>query len=236
MPIFIKIALNNGGKKGVGMSLGVYFPKIIHSPKIIRMEFNQIHKDCIVVGVFNEEYKKCQQASCGKNFWGNSKGGAYGKGLGRTKNDKYKPARTGFLGQMAYCKVFGDPIDFSYKKGGDKYDSIIGREYKVDIKCAMENRGKGLIYHTNEWGNRIPLNKDIYVFGYIHLEDRLNNKAEVVLTGYTLKKDIENNALVCQGVRGRGHKNYEIYFENLRPIKQLLDWKKKEYGTYEGDI
>lgn len=212
------------------MSVEIYLPKAIQEPQVVKRVFGGKEKDCVVVEISDEEYEVCEKASQGGNFWGNSKPGAYGAGLGKTDADKFKPARTGLLGQMAYGKLFGEPVDLVYRKGGDKQDNLLGGKYKVDVKCPMRNYEKGLIYHTNEWGKRIPLDKDIYVFGFIQSEDRENQKATVVMTGFALKQDVEQ-CEVQPGIKGNGHLNYEIPFSSLRPITKFLELKKSKFGV-----
>jgi hypothetical protein len=206
----------------------IYLPKTIDQPQPVKLEFDGKEKNCFFIDIAEEEYDLCEFYSQGSNFWGNSKPGAYGAGLGRTNDDKFKPARTGLLGQMAYGKLFGESVDLVYRFGGDDQDSLLGGKYKVDVKCPMKNYGKALIYHTNEWGRRIPVDKDIYVFGFIQSEDRVNKIATVVINGFSLKKDVENSD-VKPGIKGNGHLNYEIYFSNLRPIEKLLKLKKEYF-------
>lgn len=212
------------------MSIGTYLPKLIHKPQVVKRVFDGKEMDCVIVEVSGDEYELCEVASQEGNFWGNSKPGAYGAGLGKTKNDKFKPARTGLLGQMAYGKLFGEPVDLVYRKGGDKQDNLLGGKYRVDVKCPMKNYGKALIYHTNEWGKRIPVDKDIYVFGFVHSEDRENKKATVIMTGFTLKQDVKK-ADVQPGIKGNGHLNYEVPFSSLRSITKFLEFKKLTFGV-----
>jgi hypothetical protein len=192
----------------------------------VKRIFNELEKECILVQICDKEYDACEVASC--NFWGNSKKGAYGVGLGRTDDDPYKPARTGLLGQMAFSKVIGESVDLEYREGGDKQDNLIGK-YKFDMKCAMRNYGCALIYHTNEWGKKIPLDKDVYVLGYMESEDREKKIANVIIVGYALKEDV-SKCLVKPGRKGRGHLNYEVPFGSLKPITHLIAIKKKHFG------
>lgn len=206
-------------------------PKQIVEPIVVKQLFDNIEKDCIMVEIEGAEYAACEAASSGKNFWGNSKPGAYGSGLGKTDDDEFKPARTGLLGQMAFAKIFNQQVDLEYRKGGDKYDNKIGR-YTYDIKCAMKNRGEGLIQHTNEFGkkNEQALSKDIYVLAYVESEDRKQQKCKIIFAGYASKQDIQE----CEtkiGYRGSGHLNYVVAFSKLKSIVKLLQLKRKIYGT-----
>lgn len=200
-------------------------------PTVVKQLFSGIEKDCIVVEVSGNEYDACVNASIGKKFWGNSKPGAYGSGLGKTDDDEFKPARTGLLGQMAFAKIFNQPVDLEYRKGGDKFDNKIGK-YTYDVKCAMRNRGEGLIQHTNEFGkkNEQALSKDFYIFAYIESEDRIRKICKIVIVGYATRQDIQE----CEtktGYRGNGHLNYVPRFGKLRSIVKLLELKKQIYGN-----
>jgi hypothetical protein len=48
-----------------------------------------------------------------------------------------KVTRIGLLGQMAFAKIFNQPMDFEYREKGDKYDNKIG-SWTYDIN-AMRN-------------------------------------------------------------------------------------------------
>jgi hypothetical protein len=204
----------------------MYKPLFVSDPEFRYISFRGIEKECVTIEIADHDYDVCEEVS--KNFWANSKKGGYGKGLGRTNDDPYKPARTGLLGQMAFSKILCEPVDTMFRQYGDNYDNLIGG-YKVDIKCAMRNYGECLIYHTNEWGTKIPLNKDIYVCCYIDNENRKEKKANIVIVGYILRKNVEL-CPVKVGRKGNGHLNYVVNFEVLSPIKKLINAKKKYFG------
>lgn len=193
----------------------MYKPEIVINPKII----NNGSHDCISVLIKNEEYELCEETS--KNYWANSKKGAYGEGLGKTVNDEFRPVRTGLLGEMAFAKVFNTEIDLDYRAGGDIQDCILENKYTVDIKCAMSNYGKGIIYYKNEWGGEINLTKDIYVFCYLESERRKIKKAVINIVGTATSEELRKYGKIKKGIRGNGHENYEIEYSDLRPIMEL---------------
>lgn len=205
----------------------MYQPIFIENPKIMNKTFEDIEnldsfeKKCIAVVVEGEEYIICEESSYGNNCWANSKKSNYGKGLGRTEEDKYKPTRTGALGQMAFGKLINKSFDNEYKKFGDQQDYLIGK-WKIDVKCAMREKGEVLIYHTSDNGKIILLDKDIYVASYVDYENREEKKSKIVFVGYALKKDIEN----CKVQKGRKkvskHLNYVLSFKSLRSINNLI--------------
>lgn len=181
--------------------------------------YDKVEKECIVVKIDGEEYEECERAS--ENFWASSKKGAYGEGLASTKKDKRLAERTGCLGQMAFGKLTGLLVDTTYRRGGDSQDVLIGK-YRVDIKTATYDYGAVLAYHTNEWGEKQLVDKDIYVGAYIEKECRTNKIAIVVMTGFALKEDVER-CEVAVGKKGNGHLNYVIPFDTLRPITKLIN-------------
>jgi hypothetical protein len=206
-------------------------PIQIIEPTVVKKLFDGIEKDCIVIEVSGDEYDACVNASIGKKYWGNSKPGAYGAGLGSTDDDKFKTPRTGLLGQMAFAKVFNQPVDLEYRKGGDKFDNKIGK-YTYDIKCAMWDSGRNLIQHTNEFGkkNQQALSKDFYILSYIESEDIIRKKCKILIVGYATRQDVQE----CEtkiGEKGKGHLNYVVRFGKSRSIVKLLELKKQIYGN-----
>ena len=205
----------------------MYEPEKLNYFQVVKYQFKKKDVECIVVRIEDEEYRECEHAS--SSFWCNSKKGAYGKGLGATKYDEHKPVRTGLLGQMAFGKLTGLPVDTEYREGGDEQDNLIFR-HKIDIKCSMSKRDESLIYHSSANGIKIPLDKDIYVCSYIQQEDRMNKSAIVVMTGFALKEDVEV-CKVAMGKKGNGHLNYELPINTLRPIKKLIDCINKKLAS-----
>ena len=178
---------------------------------------------CFMVSIQDYEYQLCEEVS--KIWWARFKSGTYGRGLGRTDDDPDKPVRTGLLGQMAFGKLFHAPVDLKYREYGDEYDNLIGGN-RIDVKCSMRNFGTGLIYHTNERGRRIPLNKDLYVFGFVQSEIRQKGVAVVVFVGFVSTLEVEA-CEVKPGRKGRKdhkrHLNYEVPFGGMRPIAELQE-------------
>jgi len=194
-------------------------------PDPVILEFNRREMKCFSVLVQGEEYQQCVNASENENYWANSKPGEYGAGMGREADDKYKPVRTGMLGEMAFSKVFGTDIDFSYQVCGDAYDAVLGGK-TLDIKCTMKNNNKILIYKTNEWGKPVSLKKDLYIGCYVSEEDREHNWAEIIIVGWLpLKAITECPVMPGYGANGRTakHYNYEVYFRMMEPIGDLYE-------------
>jgi hypothetical protein len=211
----------------------MFRPKLIENPLATKQNykfFNEIDDkidvvshEVITVKIDGEEYEECKKTSEGGNYWANSKPGVYGAGLLKTEEDPYKPARTGLLAEMAFSKLTGEPFNNVYKKGGDTHDFLLSGKYKTDVKCSTKQTGlgPGLIQIVNEFGYKIPLRSDIYIFSYLRKEDRTNNVAEIVFVGFALREDVAK----CKkeyGYRGKGHINHEVPFHSLKPIKPII--------------
>lgn len=204
-----------------------YQPEIIEPTKFIKT-FADVEKECFAVKVEGKDYEVCSKTS--SNYWANTKPGSYGKGLISGKDDKYRPVRSGLLGEIALAKTFGLSVDVSYKEGGDKADGLFNK-YSYDIKTATYDYGAALIYHTNEWGKKVPLNKDIYISAYITSDDRENEVAEVIIVGFMLKEDVFK-CEVRRGRRGNGHLNYEVPHHKTKSIVKLHEYVQQNTREY----
>ena len=131
---------------------------------------------------------------------------------------------------MAFAKIFNQPVDLEYRKGGDKFDNKIGKR-TFDIKCAMSgNSGRNLIQYINERGqiNQHALSKDYYILSYIESDDRMQKKCKIVIVGYVTKKDIQE----CETqIAEAGHSNYVVRFSKSRSIVKMLEIKKQKCGN-----
>lgn len=195
----------------------MYTPSQLKKPVKDYFMYNHKQYECYVIKVMGVEYQKCVEASM--EYWANSKKGFYGSGIGKTEKDENKPVRTGLLGEMAFGKLCGTPVDLSYRKYGDKYDTTLNGK-TIDIKCAMRNYGSILIYQKNEWGKIIPLDNNIYVAAYISEEDRKAGYAIVHIVGYATNRDVKK-CPIKPARRGR-HFNYEVSFDILKSLDKLL--------------
>ena len=169
----------------------------------------------MLIEIKGENYKKCVEAA--KNYWASSKSGNYGRGLINSKDDPMKVERTGLLGEMAFSIFSGLPVDFSYKKGGDKTDFILNGK-TVDVKTAASNYGANCIKAYTASGKYVFRELDIYVAAYV-VEDT-GESAIVNLVGYELGSVIKG--FDPKGARARGlHKNFELDHKKLKPIEDL---------------
>lgn len=171
----------------------------------------------LLVKINPDQYKVCVDASL--NYWASSKKGAWGKGLVNSKEDKTKVERTGLLGEMAFYIISGLPYNFTFKKGGDKFDFQVNNK-TIDVKTATYNYGCICIPAYNGSGNYVFRNHDFYVSAYI-VED--NGKwAEVELVGWEFGTSVKQ--LPVKGARAKGlHKNYELEHKKVRPIEELIE-------------
>jgi len=207
----------------------LYLPELIETPYVTKKLWDNKEIDCIEVEISGDEYGLCEQTA--PLMWTNEKSQTlYNTGCGSTKSDPYKPIRTGLLGQMAVGKVFGEPVDLTYRKHGDQYDILFGT-YLVDVKCSMQKNNCVLIYRRSENGSEIPLNKDIYIFSYVkYKEDQLAKKATIGIAGFVFKEDLLDHKEKLGRVRNSRHYNIEVLWGEMRSISKLLYAKEKYFG------
>ena len=204
-------------------------PERIH---VSGRNFDTIKQEWIIVEISDDEYRMCQKA--GEESWAAEKEGSeFKEGCGNTEGDPYKVERTGYLGQMAFGKAFSQPVDLVYRKYGDEYDNIIENK-TLDIKCAMRNYGMILIRHS-ENGWKADIDKDIYVGSFVSKENRELETATVVLAGYVTKEHILekfNNPHRAKK-KGASHLNYEIPFNRMESIFDLLQHSIQKSGMFQ---
>ena len=173
-------------------------------------------KECVKCRIDGGEYLKIEKAC--ENYWANSKKGVYGKGLIASKDDIFRPVRTGMLGELAFGMWVGVEPDFSYKDKGDQQDFVV-KGLKVDVKTATRNYNAGLIRYMSEGKRIIPISKDLFVFCYLETEDRENKFAEVVLVGYIMKEAVMEKPTVP--ARRGYHWNKEVPYAELKDIGSI---------------
>lgn len=187
-------------------------------PSLMKLTFGDIEKVVYKVDVVGDEYEMCNDFS--SNMWANKKTGFYGRGMINSKDDPHKAERIGKLGEMAFSKVFGFPVDFTYREGGDKYDFVCNK-FKVDVKTSSKRPWyeAGLITATNKNGNPMELKSDIYIFGYVMLEDREKKISSIILVGGCDKETVINRPMSKAKVGN--HLNYEILYKESTSIKDI---------------
>jgi|694.fasta_scaffold18657_10 hypothetical protein len=188
-------------------------------PKLMKLTFGDVEKVVYKIDIADEEYEICESFS--SNMWANKKTGTYGRGLANTKEDPYKVERTGKIGELAFSKVFGLPVDFTYREGGDKYDFIDASNKTIDIKTSMKRPwyDAGLIRATNEGKIPMNLNCDLYVFAYLLLDEKSKKQASVILIGASEKEEIIKREKFP--ARKGSHLNYEVPYKEMISIRDL---------------
>lgn len=172
--------------------------------------------EIIIVEVMGEEYERVKNFS--SNMWANKKRGKWGSGLINTPQDEYRAERMGILGEMAFAKIFGYSVNLNYCEGGEIYDFEI-MDKKIDVKTSYKYQGAAFIKAVNVNGSVIKLVSDYYVFAFI-MSERLNY-AKIALVGFEKIENIKN----MDYTKGRSddHLNYEMQYEDLISIRDLLD-------------
>lgn len=206
----------------------LYYPTPIIEPEIVEEYFkygNGVPHNCVRVVIAGEDYDVCERVS--QKYAANDKKGAYGEGLGNSPDDPRRVTRVGLLGQTSFSKLVSESVDIEYREHGDKYDNLISG-IKYDVKCAMtKSKCEMLIYHRSANGALIPLDKDIYVGGYVRFENRETKTATVIMVGYITRE----NVLKCSiepGRLGDGHLNYVVPYAKMSPIVDLIEKIKSE--------
>jgi len=168
-------------------------------------------------------YALCQEYA--RKRGSNTKNGTtWNDGILNLRDPKHPRATEfcGLAGEFAFSKITGIPLDLNYYAGGDEQDFIIFDQTHTNAKCASTifSFRKAQLKATNEWGNLLPLEQDLYVFGGI-FEDR-GETATVWFTGAATKKMVLRYPMVPSRL-GTRWDNYEIPFEELIPMKQFLE-------------
>jgi len=169
-------------------------------------------------------YEKCEE--CSKNRWSNSKKGQFGRGLINNSDDPCRAERVGLLGEAALAQFINRKVDYKYKEGGNPFDFSLNN-LTIDIKTAAKNYGCGLIRAKTPNLTVIELKSDVYVFAYLEAENRDEQTAVVVLKGWLEKESIEKCDIVPARI-GR-HFNYQIKYEELKPIEELRKIRKDNF-------
>lgn len=166
----------------------------------------------------SDEYDICVQAA--SNMWANNKKGSrYNEGILNTKDDPIRSERIGRLGEMAYGKMIGQPIDTEYKEFGDTMDFFY-KGYKINVKCAAKYYSSEitLIKSHTESGVAVGLRQDLYVIGYLKNENKQLKQANVVILGYQTKEFISKTEIKKAK---ENHYNYQVPYQYLLDISLI---------------
>jgi hypothetical protein len=156
-----------------------------------------------------------------------SKSGSYGKGILNDKNDVHKTERIGRLGEIAYGKLFNCDPDLEYRRGGDKYDFLLG-DKKIDVKTSAHNHGNfHYVVHSDDRGHVYDLRCDIYIFFYLVEENYLRQTATIGINGYMTKFDMYHDCEIRESRYFNGN-NYCVPKKLLKPITDLYYNRFKE--------
>ena len=186
--------------------------------------------ECAKIEIGSNEYALCDASSYHRGC--SKKKGVFGRGLINDEKDPFHVERCGNLGEMAFGKLFGLPVDFTFRQRGDNGDFSMGK-YSVNVKTATYNYWTGLVRVYKSQADkdadvRIALDADLFVFGWLGTESRDKKNSIVYLAGYHKKEYIFDKCDIKPARKGREHFNYEVPFVGLSPIRQLLEkWRNK---------
>lgn len=190
-----------------------------------------VPRECAVVDVTGHEYELCWRTSIWASEKTNSK---YGEPVPQevTLSDGIpfvadQLSAYGFFGEFGWAKVTNDRVDLTYKRGGDEQDFIYQGK-SVDVKTLKPGSFLRIPSRPNITAIRgftvLPI-KDLYVCGFTTLHDMKNLHAQIAFVGYItgdiLRKKLKENKLVRSAYPNTG--NYEVYFGELSPIRDLLE-------------
>lgn len=181
----------------------------------------RLNINCVTVKLTPQEWAICNEASA--NMWSNSKSGSkYNKGLINTEEDPHFAERVGRIGEMAFSKISGLPVDLEYKVKGDDYDFIT--DYgTIDVKtsCKLPSYKQILVTGATASGKLFDIKSQIFVAAYLAHEDRIAQKATVVIVGWCDKEQLMKGGL--QKGRAGKHFNYTVHYRDLQSIAKLLE-------------
>lgn len=174
----------------------------------------EVHK----VTVSGDEYDMCDEAS--KQWWTTKKsGGGWNPGMLNNQHDPRKTERIGILGEMSFGALADMPVNLAYNEFGNTADFSV-LSHPIDIKTAARGYGLALIRCIDEFGRPMEMKCDIYMFAYLDFEDRNARTATIAHVGYVTRSELGRRRVVR--ARKGAHKNYEIPYQELKPMSKFL--------------
>ena len=180
-------------------------------------------RECAVVELTGDEYDTAWMAE----KWVSSKKSHYGspkpyKGPVKRYQGIDMKGLYGNMGELAWGKLSGLPVDLEYRVGGDQYDFLIG-DMETDIKMAFPKperfRARGpSILAVIDFKREKP--KDLYIAGFIDKDDPAEQHATVVFAGYIGKDELVERPLVAS--KYGNAQNYDIWFYEMALMRDIL--------------
>jgi len=172
-----------------------------------------------------------------KELWSkkNNKFYRWGAGILNTGQIPYKAELVGILGEMAFSKMSGLPIDSEYKKRGNSHDFKTKikptlRNVNIEVKTRLKDFGDVYVKRYDENGNIISLKSDIYVFCHLQtswneIEEKITNEETmkpilISIDGVISKKRLKTKPI--QDAFNGSHKNIVFPIEGLANINELI--------------
>jgi len=173
------------------------------------MEYKLTEHDLMLAMVAAKERTNTKSSGYANFF-----GGFHSKDKNPMSDERWFPHMIGLLGEIAYGRTFGEPIDLSFRKGGDKgYDFA----NKVEVKTRKcKDKNPWLMVRKNDF-LRKPANK--YVLCRL---DPPADDAPFTIVEFLGWIDYEGFKSGGQELEMPGRVNWVIRAECLRPIQDLL--------------
>jgi len=188
-------------------------------PKWLSGRVSVSKQEAAHVFIEGDDYLVCKKYAFHR--WSNQKKGPWGSGILNSEDDERRTERLGLIGEMAFAKLTGLPVDVEEHQFGDQYDFMV-RDVTMDIKLSSNgNHGVGFL-KIRDNDVVIPLKCRVYIFGVCTLDDRERERAGTLILGYQTREWIELNAVEAPG-RAGDWTNLEIPFNQLIPIRDLIE-------------
>lgn len=200
-------------------------------------------KDTVLVYLDENMVNECKERAvsfCKYKKWGDSaseQSKQWKKGILNDENDPSQAERIGQYGELAFSILTGIDVDKEVNDNGNKYDFPLLNNQKVEIKTSKilykeATKSKGyygpfFIKATNEYGKRLPLRSDYYVFtsifnhnGTVVSKGRLSDidatMVMIEIHGFISKEQILDNTIQRENSALNGkHTNYYIKEEEI---------------------
>lgn len=173
-----------------------------------------------------------------KDQWStrNDKFYRWGAGMINTDTMPYKAELVGILGEIAFSKISGLPVDTEYKKNGNSYDfyaqiNTSKRNVNIEVKTRLKDYGDVYIKRYDENNRIINLKSDIYVFCHIKtswkkIENSVLNQEEISNVKISVDGVISKKRLEKQEIKPAfkgSHKNLVCSVDDLAEINKLIN-------------
>jgi len=160
----------------------------------------------------------------------------WGAGMINTETMPYKAEFVGILGEIAFSKISGLPVDSEYRRKGNSYDfntqiNTSKRDVNIEVKTRLRDYGDVYVKRYDDNNRLVTLKSDIYVF--CHIKTTWNKIEKAILK----HEEIDNIKINIDGVISKkrlekqeikpafngSHKNLVCSVNDLAEIDKLIN-------------